>query len=228
MSPKAKRLLVEQIAPRMKATIRGIPRVGSEDEEELYQDGLALAAKMLDNAERNGKEVSAGNIAYYASRQMATGRRSNYGGRTDVLSPAAQLDGHSRLTSLQQQDLAWDADTGEGAETAPLSDLLADTVEDPALAAARNLDWAQFLSGLDGLSRRMLVAFARGESMRDLKAEAGLSDSGMSARKFRLIARMREALGPDCLADAGRQPDWQADIIAQREKNVCRLAMAGA
>ena len=228
MSPQAGYMLEEHIAPRIRAASRRMPQIGADDEEEVYQDGLAIAAKMLDNAEKNGKEVTAGNIAWYVSKQLATGRRSNYAGRVDVLSPAAQLDGHSRLTSLQQQDLAWDADTGEGAETAPLSDLLADTVEDPALAAARNLDWAQFLSGLDGLSRRMLVAFARGESMRDLKAEAGLSDSGMSARKCRLIARMREALGPDCLAEAGRQPNWQADIIAQREKNVCRLAMAGA
>ena len=227
MSPQAGCLLVEQIAPRMKATAHCIPRIGAEDVDELYQDGLALAARMLDNAERNGKEVTAGNIAWYASRQMATGRRSTYGGRTDVLSPAAQLDGSSHLTSLQQE-VVRDADSGEGVECASLADLLADTVEDPALAAARNLDWEQFLSGLDGLSRRMVVALARGETMRDLKAEAGLSDSGMSARKRKLIAEMLEVLGPDCLAEAGREPKWQADIIAQREKDVCRHEMAAA
>jgi hypothetical protein len=105
-----------------------------------------------------------------------------------------------------------------------LLDLLADTAEDPAQAAARNLDWEQFLSGLDGLSRRMIVAFAHGDTMRDLrlKDDAGLSDSGMSGRKRKLIAEMKEVLGPDCLADAGRDPAWQSEIIAQREKDACR------
>ena len=73
----------------------------------------------------------------------------------------------------------------------PVLDLLADTAEDPAQAAARNLDWEQFLDGLDGLSRRMIVAFAHGDTMRDLKDETGLSDSGMSGRKRRLIAKMK-------------------------------------
>ena len=103
-------------------------------------------------------------------------------------------------------------------------DLLADTAEDPAQAAARNLDWEQFLSGLDGLSRRMIVAFANGDTMRDLrlKDDAGLSDSGMSGRKRKLVAEMKEVLGPDCLADADRAPAWQSEIIAQREKDACR------
>jgi hypothetical protein len=127
-----------------------------------------------------------------------------------------------------QQEVAHDQDTGEGGHGCTLLDLLADTAEDPAQAAARNLDWEQFLSGLDGLSRRMIVAFAHGDTMRDLKDEAGLSDSGMSGRKRKLIAEMKEVLGPDCLADAGRQPAWQSEIIAQREKDACRHEVACA
>jgi hypothetical protein len=72
----------------------------------------------------------------------------------------------------------------------------------------------------------MIVAFAQGDTMRDLKAEAGLSDSGMSGRKRKLISEMKEVLGPDCLADAGRDPAWQSEIIAQREKDACRHEMA--
>ena len=105
-------------------------------------------------------------------------------------------------------------------------DLLTSDTEDPAQAAARNLDWEQFLSGLDGLSRRMIVAFANGDTMRDLKDEAGLSDSGMSGRKRRLIAEMLEVLGQDCLADAGREPAWRSDVAAQREKDACRHEIA--
>lgn len=73
----------------------------------------------------------------------------------------------------------------------------------------------------------LIVAFARVDTMRDLKAEAGLSDSGMSNRKRKLVAEMREMLGPDCLADAGREPAWRSDITAQREKDACRHEMAG-
>jgi len=231
MSPKAGELLVEEIAPRLRVTSRCVPQVGADDAEEIYQDSLAIAAGMLESAERNGKEigvsVTAGNIAWYAGKQLATGRRSNYGGRTDALAPSTQLDGHSRLNSLQQE-VARDAETNEGIESVSLCDLLSDEGEDPAQAAARNLDWEQLLSGLDPLSRRMVQAFARGETMRDLKKEAGLSDSGMSGRKRKLVAQMLEVLGPDCLAEASREPIWRTELIAQREKEACRHEMACA
>ena len=65
-------------------------------------------------------------------------------------------------------------------------------------------------------------------TIRDLKDEAGLSDSSMSDRKRKLVAMMKELLGPDCLADAGREPAWRAAITAHREKDACRHEMAGA
>lgn len=231
MSPRAGQILVEQIAPRLRVTSRCVPQVGADDAEEMYQDSLAVAAKMLDSAENNGKEigvsVSADNIAWYAGKRLASGRRSYYGGRTCVLSPAAQLDGRSQTTSLQQE-VVRDADTGESVESVSLSDMLADECEDPAQAAARNLDWELFLDGLDPLSRRMVQAFAEGDTMRDLKVEAGLSDSGMSGRKRKLITRMMEVLGPNCLADAVREPAWRTEIVAQREKDACRHEIACA
>ena len=51
--------------------------------------------------------------------------------------PAALLDDSSPLTSLQM-DVGYDPDTGEGVA---LADVLAGDAEDPAQAAARNLDW---------------------------------------------------------------------------------------
>ena len=143
MSPQAGCLLMEHIAPRLHVTSRCLPQVGADDAEELYQDGIAIAAQMLDSAERRGKKVTAGNIAWYAGKQLASGRRSTYGGRADALSPAAQLDDNAQLTSLQQE-VARDPITGEGIA---LADLLADGAEDPAEAACRNLDWEEFLSG---------------------------------------------------------------------------------
>ena len=218
MSPQAGSVLLNEVAPRLRAYTRGLKQVGADDGDELCQDGIALAAQMLDSAERRGKAVSAGNVAWYAARQLAAGRRSTWGGRTDALCPAAQLDGKAGLTSLQAE-VAHDPESGEGIA---LEDLLADSADDPAEAACRNLDWEQFLTGLDDLSRRMVVAFARGETMRTLKMDSGLSDSGMSGRKRRLAGEMKGALGADCLADAGREPAWRADVDALREKDACR------
>ncbi len=67
----------------------------------------------------------------------------------------------------------------------------------------------------------MVGTFARGDTMRDLKGVTGLSDSGISDRKRQMADRLLEHFGADrlaaCLADAGRDPVWMADEIAQRD-----------
>jgi len=68
MSPKAGNRLLQEVAPRIRSAARhGINFVGSEDYEEVPQDAIALAARMLHNTEIKGKKVTAGNIAYYAA-----------------------------------------------------------------------------------------------------------------------------------------------------------------
>jgi hypothetical protein len=218
MSPQAGTMLVQEVAPRLRTTTRHLPQVGADDAGELYADGIAIAAGMLDSAERKGKAVTAGNIAYYATKQLAGGRRSTFGGRADAVCPAAQLDGKSRPTSIQAE-VGHDPETGE---SVCVADLVSGDAEDPAQAAARNLDWGDFLSGLDGFSRKMLVAFARGDSMRSLKTGAGVSDSAMRSMKRKLAAAALEHFGEDCLADAGVSPGWLADVAARREKEACR------
>ncbi len=67
----------------------------------------------------------------------------------------------------------------------------------------------------------MVGTFARGDTMRDLKGVTGLSDSGISDRKRQMADRLLEHFGADslaaCLADAGWDPVWMADVIAQRD-----------
>ena len=58
MSPKAGFILLDQIEPRLRATMPYIRGVGSEDTEELLQDALAVAAKMIHDLEERGKEVT--------------------------------------------------------------------------------------------------------------------------------------------------------------------------
>lgn len=46
---------MEEIAPRLRTVVPHITPVGCEDSEEMYQDGLATAAKMLNDLEQRGK-----------------------------------------------------------------------------------------------------------------------------------------------------------------------------
>jgi len=103
MSPKAGFILVQDIVPRIRYGVcsgRGVKTVGGEDIEELIQDATAHAALLLHRAEESGKEVSCGNIAYYALLHTRSGRRSTGGSRTDVMAPGTQLDGKSCVLSF--------------------------------------------------------------------------------------------------------------------------------
>ena len=65
MSPQVGFLLQDQVVPRLRSAIpNALSFIGCEDAEELIQDGTALAAQMMHNAEQAGKKVvrSAGEI----------------------------------------------------------------------------------------------------------------------------------------------------------------------
>jgi hypothetical protein len=77
--------LQEEIVPRLRSAIpRNVNQIGSEDAEELIQDAIVMAAKLLDNAERANKTVTPGNIAYYTILHMKSGRRSCGSSYSDV------------------------------------------------------------------------------------------------------------------------------------------------
>src|SRR5215213_7823273 len=86
MSPEAGELLTGQIAPRLRSAIpRSVHTVGAEDHEELIQDGIAMAARMLHNSEAAGKLAPAASVAYYTLQHLKSGRRSTGSSRADVL-----------------------------------------------------------------------------------------------------------------------------------------------
>ena len=71
----AEHLLLHEVRPRLKNTIpRSVPLVGSDDAGELLQDGIVIAIHLLNNAERSGKKVTAGNIAFYTVLSLRLGR----------------------------------------------------------------------------------------------------------------------------------------------------------
>jgi len=103
MSPQAGYLLQEEVVPRLRGAIpHNVRCVGAEDPEELIQDGTAIAAKMLHNAEAAGKKVTPGNIAYYTIQHLKSGRRSTGSTVVDVLGTGTQLNGAARLTSFDE------------------------------------------------------------------------------------------------------------------------------
>ena len=123
MTSYAGDLLCTEIVPRIRSAVpAAVNFVGCEDAEEVIQDGTALAAKMMHNAEHAGKkvtrsatgrhgEITAGNVAYYAIQHVKSGRRSVGYSRADVMATATQLSGRTRLNSLDDV-VASDEETG--------------------------------------------------------------------------------------------------------------------
>jgi hypothetical protein len=219
MTAQAGDLLVEQIAPRLRTLVpKSVKPVGAEDTEELVQDAIVIAAQMLHRVEQSGKKFTPGNIAYYAVLHMRSGRRSQGSSRIDTMAQGTQLDAKSTVLSFEEE-VGYDPELD-----APitLGDLLASEHEDPAMEAARNLDWELFLATHDYRYGIMVKGMAEGRS---LKATAEASEHlymSLYGLKEQMAADVREYLGDEALADSVRTPRWKASINRDREKTACR------
>jgi len=195
--------------------IRG---VGSEDTEELLQDAMAVAAKMLHDLEERGKEVTPGNVAYYTILHMKSGRRSYSAGRTDVMNAGTQLDSNAMVLSFEEP-AGYDPDTDE---EIPLGDMLAGTADDPAMAASRFVDWEEFLDTHNPRYGAMVTDFAQGKRAKDTAARFGFSSSWAHDLKEKLAEDLREHFGQDVIADSLHAPSWRGNIMVDHEKAACR------
>ena len=219
MSPSAGCLLVEQIAPRLRALVpKSVKPVGAEDAEELVQDAITIAAQMLHRVEQSGKKFTPGNIAYYAVLHMRSGRRSQGSSRIDTMAQGTQLDAKSTVLSFEEE-VGYDPELD-----APitLGELLASDHEDPAMEAARNIDWELFIRTHDYRYGIMVKGMAEGRS---LKATAEASEHlymSLYGLKEQMAADVREYLGDEALADSVQTPRWKASINRDREKTACR------
>lgn len=136
-------MVQDQTIPRLISAVpHAVPLIGSEDAQELIADGTAMAAKLLHNVKRSKKTVTPGNVAFYAIQHLKSGRRSTGSPSSDVYGSATQLNGRTRLTSLEEA--AGDAEEA-GGEMFLLHDALSNAdAEDPSMTAARKLDWKTF------------------------------------------------------------------------------------
>ncbi len=221
MTIEAGRMLVEDIAPRIRKAIpRNTPQIGHEDYEELIQDAIVIAAQMLSRVETQGKQFTAGNIAYYACKHIRSGRRSTGSSKLDVMAPQAQLCGNTAVHSLDE-DFGIQHEDYDGPTT--LGELLAGKHEDVAQAAARNLDWADFLDGLDKRQLIMLGDVAVGEPMgRSLRKKKVTYETIRHVRRS-MVDEAKECFGDDVLAEVGKNPQWWADLHAERERAACKV-----
>ena len=137
MSPRAGFILQDQIIPRLRSAIPTVCHcVGSEDAQELIQDSIAMAAKLLHNTEQAGKQVTPGNIAYYTIQHLKSGRRSTGSSTVDVYGSGTQLNGKTRLNSLEEVVAS---NEEYGGEIFELHDVLSRDEEDPGTKAARRI-----------------------------------------------------------------------------------------
>lgn len=219
MSPESGAVLMEQIAPRLKAAVPHIRPVGCEDKEELYQDGLCMAARLLEANEQKGKQVPASSVAYYTILHLKSGRRSHSAARTDVYGSGTQLDGKTALLSTETE-VGYDPETMEAIR---LGEFLACHQDDPSTRACRNIDWDEFIDSHDYRYGVLLRDMAEGKDVLARSKEWGQGYSQVRVLKERMEAELREYMGLEAVPDAVRRPAWFGDLHAERERSACRV-----
>ncbi len=219
MQNSAEQLILNEVQPRLRDAIpQSVPHVGSDDAQELVQDGIVLALRLLTAAHRSGKKVTGGNIAFYTLKLLRAGRRSTGQRKRDVHHPMAQLTGACRVHSL---------DEPIGSEDGPddpltLGESLAASTEDPAQEALRRLDWAVLVAALDPTAREVLASLVRGEELTRLVPRLKRSRSALQTDQQRLARLIREHLGPDILSQVQETPRWRDNLTARKEQLASR------
>ena len=220
MSPQAGFILQDQVVPRLRSAIPNcVHCVGAEDAQELIQDSIAMAAKLMHNVEAKGKKVTPGNIACYSIMHLKSGRRSTGSSTVDVMGSGTQLKGNTRLDSLEMV-VASNEETG--GEIFELHDVLSSDQEDPGTQAARKMDWEQFMSGLSARERAVIECLVDGRSLRDVAHAFHLCDSSIQGTKRNLAVKILEFMGFDILIQVRKSPRRKDDIMTGRERLACR------
>ena len=231
MTANAGVLSCTEVARRLQSAVpTAVNFVGCEGAEEVIQDGTAMAAKMMHNAEHAGKkvtpaatsrrgEISAGNIAYFTIVKLRNWCRSSGMVTGDVYGAGTQINGRTRLTSLD--DVAA-RDEESGGEIFLLHDVLADGGEDPATKATRKLDWETFCAGLSERERAVIQFIVEGRSLRDAAHALRVSDSAVQHSKRNVAVKILEFMGFDIPVEIQRRPQWKQNLETIRERMACR------
>jgi hypothetical protein len=222
MSPQAGWILQEEICPRIAAVVpRSIICVGVEDHAELVQDGITMAARMVDRLEQQSKlnnGAGASNVAYYTLQHLKSGRRAAGSSCVDVHGSMTQLNGcvdnHSLSEVVNQNDA--------GEEIFELHDVVASDTEDPATIAARNIDWQAFAGSLTKLEKLLIECLLSGQSLTDAAKRARVHYSTMINYRQKLAVKLLDFMGSDILRDIACTPHWRIGLDCERQILACR------
>jgi len=155
MSPQAGELLVQEIAPRIRSSLTHcVSQVGPDDIDELVQDAIATAAKLLHSVRNQSQESHGGQYQLLCGAPYPRGQAQH---RVQEDRPAApgRPDSGPLSDSIAGEPLGGEI---EDQETLCLHDVLAAGDEDPSMAATRRLDWAEVVESLDPPARRSCAA----------------------------------------------------------------------
>ena len=221
MSPQAGFVLKDEIYPRLCSAIpRSVLCVGQEDPQELIQDATVMAARMIDRVESQGKlgKVTASNIAYYTIQHLKSGRRANGTSSVDIMASGTQLNGSTKLHSLNEVVSVSEC----GNEIFELQDVISLDNEDPAVKACRKLDWDTFLAGLSKMEMLVVECLSTGKTFREAGRKVGASDSTMQTYRKKIALKLLEFMGVDILKDIAHLPKWRIALDCEREMMACR------
>jgi len=220
MSPTSAYVLMEQVVPRLRSAIPVVCHcVYPEDQAELVQDSIAMACKLMHNVESKGKQVTPGNIAYYTIQHIKSGRRSTGSSVVDVHASQTQLNGTTRISSL---DEVVASNEECGGEIFTFNDVLSNDQEDPGTKAARKMDWESLLASLSLRDRAIIQFMIEGKSGSAMARKLKVCPSTISNRKRDLAVKIQDFMGYKILVDIQRQPKWRNDLAANRERLACR------
>ena len=220
MSPQAGWILQEEISPRIAASVpRSILCVGAEDHQELVQDGICMAAKMIDRVEQQGKlgRVGPSNIAYYCLQHLKSGRRAAGSSSVCVYGSMTQLNGCAQIHSFNEV-----VSQSETEEIHELQDVISTDHEDPGTIAARNLDWQTFLATLTEAEHILVDCLVNGLGVKEAAVRARVCYWTMNNYRKKLAVKLLEFMGADILREIAQIPHWRIGLDCERELMACR------
>jgi len=196
-----------------------------------------MAANIIHNAERSGKKVlktpgsgrrgarkiktiSAGNVAFYTIQKLKCGRRSTGSSTVDVYGSGTQINGTTRLTSLDEAAPVTSVD--DVGEPLALHDVLSRDEEDPGTKAARRMDWESFMASLSARDQAIINCLVEGKPLASLARKRHLNTSTILYHKRRLADAIANFMGADILIQIRRKPNWKDSLDATRERLACR------
>jgi DNA-binding CsgD family transcriptional regulator len=193
--------------------------IGSETHEDLIADATLIAARNMHNAELKGKSVSGSSAAFYAIQHCKSGRRAVGHSSTDVHGSSTQLNGRSRLESLET--VVAEAQEA-GGEIYLLGDVLSTDAIAPSMAVTTKLDWHYLCAQLQPREKAIITLIVEGMSGSAIARKLKVCASTISNSKKNMVLKIQQVLGTDILLEVGKLPRWKQDLQTIREQMACK------